>query len=136
MQLMLYYKYRFDSTKKDILVTYSEGNESLISPIPMEMARIMIMALEKASGQKIRDPVISAYAQLFEKMLKKVTYPYRKLRLVACSTEGLVYTQNMIESILSRYQRYIASAEAYVLYEMRKLDFSKYDALIHSGWLM
>ena len=92
LQLMLYYRYRFDSTKKDILVTYSEGNESLISPIPMEMARIMIMALEKASGQKIRDPVISAYAQLFEKMLKKVTYPYRKLRLVACSTEGLVYT--------------------------------------------
>ena len=136
LQLMLYYKYRFDSTKKDILVTYSEGNESLISPIPMEMARIMIMALEKVSGQKIRDPVISAYAQLFEKMLKKVTYPYRKLRLVACSTEGLVYTQNMIENILSRYQRYIASAEAYDLYEMRKLDFSKYDALIHSGWLM
>ena len=136
LQLQLYYKYRFDSLKKDRLVTYIEGDESLISPVAMEIARIMICALEEQFKEPIIDPIAIAYAQLLEKMMKKVTYPYHKLRLVACSTEGLVYTQNMIENMLTRYQRYIETAESYNLYEMRKLDFSDYDALIHSGNLM
>jgi len=136
LQLQLYYRFRFDSTKRERLVTYLEGDEALISPVPMEMARLMICFLQKRLGEPIRDPIILAYAQLLEKMLKKVTYPYRKLRLLACSTEGLVYTQNMVENLLSHYQRYIATAESYNLYEMRKVDFSKYDAVVHSGSLM
>jgi len=136
LQLQLYYKYRFDSTKKDMLVTYVEGDESLISPVPMEMARIMIRALEEDLGQSIRDPIILAYAQLFEKMLKKVTYPYKKLKILASSTEGLVYTQNLVENMLTRYQRYVEKMEVYNLYEMRKLNFDDYDAIIHSGSLM
>ena len=136
LQLQLYYRYRFDSLKKDRLVTYIEGDESLISPVPMEMTRIMISALQKQFNEQIRDPIAVAYAQLLEKMLKKVTYPYNKLRLLACSTEGLVYTQNMIENLLLRNQQYIETADAFNLYEMRKLDFSKYDTVIHSGTLM
>ena len=136
LQLQLYYRYRFDSLKKDRLVTYIEGDESLISPVPLEMTRIMLSALQKQFDEQIRDPIAIAYAQLLEKMLKKVTYPYNKLRLLACSTEGLVYTQNMIDNLLSRNRQYIESAEAYNLYEMRKLDFSKYDTVIHSGTLM
>ncbi|MBP5278842.1 MAG: helix-turn-helix domain-containing protein [Erysipelotrichaceae bacterium] len=136
LQLQLYLRYRFDSLKKDRLVTYIEGDEAQISPVPMEMARIMIAALQKKFNEPIRDPVSIAYAQLLEKMLKKVSYPYHKLRLLACSTEGLVYTQNMIESLLTRQQRYIEKADAYNLYEMRKLDFSEYDMVIHSGSLM
>ena len=136
LQLQLYYRYRFDSLKKDRLVTYIEGDESLISPVPMEMTRIMISALEKQFNEPIRDPIAIAYAQLLEKMLKKVTYPYNKLRLLACSTEGLVYTQNMIENLMLRNKQYIETADAYNLYEMRKLDFSKYDTVIHSGSLM
>ena len=136
LQLQLYYHYRFDSLKKDRLVTYIEGDEALISPVPMEMARIMICALQKQFNEPIRDPIAIAYAQLLEKMFKRVTYPYHKLRLLACSTEGLVYTQNMIDVMMSRHQQYIESADAYNLYEMRKLDFSKYDTVIHSGSLM
>ncbi|MBO7698240.1 MAG: hypothetical protein J6S38_04290, partial [Erysipelotrichaceae bacterium] len=136
LQLQLYLRYRFDSLKKDRLVTYIEGDEAQISPVPMEMARIMIASLQKKFNEPIRDPIAIAYAQLLEKMLKKVSYPYHKLRLLACSTEGLVYTQNMIENLLSRNQRYIETADAYNLYEMRKLDFSEYDMVIHSGSLM
>ncbi|MCR4855976.1 MAG: helix-turn-helix domain-containing protein [Erysipelotrichaceae bacterium] len=136
LQLQLFYRHHFDSTKRDRLVTYVEGDEDLISPVPMEMARIMIRALEERYGEPVRDPIVLAFAQLFEKMLKKVTYPYKRLRLLACSTEGLVYTQNMIENMISRFRRYIDVIEAYNLYEMRKLDFGNYDALIHSGSLM
>ncbi len=136
LQMQIYYKYRFDSTGKDQLITYVEGDDALLSPVPMEMARIIIGELEKQIGEPIRDPVILAYAQLLEKLFKKVTYPYKKLKLLACSTEGLVYTQNMIENMLSRFGRYIESIESYNLYEMRKLDFNRYDALVHSGNLM
>ena len=136
LQMQIYYKHRFDSAGKDQLITYVEGDDALLSPVPAEMTRIMICELEKQIGEPIRDPVILAYAQLLEKLFKKVTYPYKKLKLLACSTEGLVYTQNMIENMLNRFDRYIESIESYNLYEMRKLDFSKYDALVHSGNLM
>ncbi|MEE3409739.1 MAG: hypothetical protein VZQ95_10125 [Erysipelotrichaceae bacterium] len=69
-------------------------------------------------------------------MLKKVTYPYKKLKILASSTEGLVYTQNLVENMLTRYQRYVEKMEVYNLYEMRKLNFDDYDAIIHSGSLM
>ena len=136
LQLQLYLRHRFDTTKKKKMVTYIERDESLLSPIPLEMARIMVGCLQEEFAQDISEAVVTSYAAYFELLLKRIVYPYRKMRLLVTATEGLVYSEGLKEKILRKYRDFISDIEVYNLYEMRKLNFEDYDAVVHSGNLM
>ena len=136
LQMQLYLKHRFDYTSKMRFVTYIEGDEDLFSPIPFELTRAMIARLQVKFGSVIRDPVVMSYAAVYERLLKKVTYPYKKKRLAVTSAEGLVYSQHLSENIGERYSRYIEKLDVYNLYEMRKVNFDDYDAIVHCGMVL
>lgn len=136
LQMQLYLKYRYDYTSKYRMVTYVEGDETLISPVPMELTRTMITLLSRQFKQPIRDSVVFSYAALYERVFKRITYSYKKLRLMVTSTEGLVYSQQMKEYFLDKFSDYIANVDVYNLYEMRKLNFDDYDFVVHSGFIL
>ena len=136
LQLQLYLKHHFDTTRQKKLITYIERDESLLSPVPLEMARIMVSYLQDEFGEDISETIVTAYAAYYELIMKRIVYPYRKMRLLITATEGLVYSQNLKENLIRKYGDYISDAEVYNLYEMRKLDFNNYDAVVHSGNLM
>ena len=133
LQLQLYLKHHFDHTGKKRFVTYLEGNEDLFSPIPLELTRATIARLQKKFEEPINDSCIMAYVGVYERLLKKVIYPYKKLRLAVSGTEGLVYSQHISESLLDINSYFIESVDVFNLYEMRKVNFDNYDALVHSG---
>ncbi len=136
LQMQLYLKHHFDYTGKIRLITYLEGNEDLFSPIPLELTRVMIARLQLRFGSPISDAVVQAYTGVYERILKKVVYPYRKLRLLVTTTEGLVYSQHIAESLMDLFGNYVEKADIYNLYEMRKVNFDDYDAVVHSGVIL
>ncbi|MBR4471931.1 MAG: HTH domain-containing protein [Erysipelotrichaceae bacterium] len=136
LQLQLYLKHHFDYTGKMRFVTYQEGTDELISPIPLELTRVMIARLQLLLGARISDAVVQAYAGVYERLLKKVVYPYKKLRLAVSTTDGLVYSQHVAESLSELYGSYIEKVDVFNLYEMRKVNFDDYDALVYSGAIL
>lgn len=136
LQLQIYLKHHFDHTGKMRFITYLEGDENLFSPIPLELTRAMIARLQKKLNEPIIDAIVRSYAGVFERILKKVVYPYHKQRLAVTTTEGLVYSQHVAESLLELFPNYIEKADVFNLYEMRKVSFDDYDAVIHSGFVL
>lgn len=136
LQMQLYLKHHFDYTGKMRFITYLEGTDELISPIPLELTRVMIARLQLFLGEPISDAIVQAYAGVYERLLKKVVYPYRKLRLAVSTTEGLVYSQHIAESLNDLYGNYIEKIDVFNLYEMRKVNFDDYDALVYSGTIL
>ena len=136
LQMKIYLKYCFDYTDKTRLITYTEADENMLSPVPMELTRAMIFMLQQRMNVKIRDSIAMAYAALYERMLKKVKYPYKKKRLAVTSNEGLVYSQHIAETLKERYGDFIESIKVYNLYELRGMDFSQLDTVIHCGFVL
>ena len=133
LQMQIYLRYCFDYTNKTRMVTYTEGDENMLSPVPMELARAMIYLLQQKLNVQIRDSIVMTYAAVYERMLKKVKYPYKKKRLAVTSNEGLVYTQHIAELLMEKYGEFIENIKAYNLYELRGVDFDTLDAVIHCG---
>ncbi len=133
LQMELYLKHHFDHTGKMRFITYQEGAEDMISPVPLELTRAMIARLEEKFSEPISDAVIHAYEAVYERLFKRIAYPYRKLRLAVCTAQGLVYSQHISESLMELYGNYIKGVGVYNLYEMRKINFDNYDALVYSG---
>ena len=133
LQMQIYLKYCFDYTSKVRMITYTEADENMLSPVPMELTRNMIYLLQKKLGVKIRDSVVMAYAAVYERMLKRVKYPYKKKRLAVTSNEGLVYSQHIAELLKESFGIFIENVKAYNIYELRKVDFSELDAVVHCG---
>ena len=133
LQMQLFLRHRYDHTSKIRFITYLEGEEDLLSPVPLEMARVMIHHLQERFKEPIRDAIVMSYAALYERLFKKITYAYHKYRLAVTSTHGLVYSQNLSENLQELFGPYIEKIDVFNLYEMRKIDFSDYDALLHAG---
>ncbi len=133
LQMELYLRHHFDHLGKMRFVTYAEGNQDLFSPIPLELTRAMVARLQLRLGTVIRDAAVMGYAGVHERLLKKVVYPYKKLRLAVITTEGLVYTQHVAEGLSERFSGFIEYIDVFNLYEMRKVDFNDYDAIISSN---
>ena len=135
LQLRIYLNYLFGSPSNKRVVTYNERRENYLSPLSMEMARLTVHRLQQLLGISIQGDTSIAYASMYDNLMNQIDFPYKKLRLLISSTEGLVVTQYTRQNLLSNFSKFIESIEAFNLYEMRKLDFSKYDAVIHSGFI-
>lgn len=115
-------------------ITYADTGENKISPLAMEYTRLLVHYLEKACGYHIRRPdVISSLSSIFHHMLGKIPYDHKKLNLVVFSTEGRTTAELIREDLLEQWNNYIEKADVFNLYEMRKINFSDYDAAL-SSW--
>lgn len=131
--LQIYLKNYFDRLSKERLVTYVEMEEQLISPLSKDIARIMIERLELYFGQRIQILETQSLAGLVELILKNIHYQYRKLKLAVVSMQGRVVGKNMAQNLMDSYGEYIASEDIFDLYEMRRINFEDYDAIILHG---
>ena len=135
LQLRIYLSYLFGNPSNKKLVTYNERRENYLSPLSMELARLTIHRLQHILGISIYGDTAIAYASMYDNMINQIDFPYKKLRLLLSSAEGLVVSQYTRQSLLNTFSKFIESIEVYNLYEMRKLDFSRYDAVVHSGFI-
>lgn len=132
MQMGLYLKHHFDHTCKQRVVTYNEGVEKQVSPIALEMARLMILKTEKRFGEKICGGECKAYASAFDYLLGKIEYSYRKLRLATVSTDSKAIAELMREELNKNFGEYVEKNDVFELYEMRRISFDDYDAIVFS----
>ena len=128
--LQLYLKHVFDHTDKRRLVTYVEGDIFYNSPLAMNITRIMMEYLSEMFGEGIDSVEVQAIASLNDYIFKRIKYPYKKLKLATTCMEGKVIGNQVKESLDSHYGEYIESNDVFDLYEMRRINFSDYDALI------
>ena len=133
LQMQIYLKNHFDYTDVRRMITYTEGQEETISPLAMEMARILIMELENALKVTIRDDTATFYAGILGNIINKIDFPYHKRNIIACSTNGLVSAQMLREKLLNDHGKYINTVEVYNFYELRKLDLTGYEVVMDSG---
>lgn len=133
LRMQIYLKNHFDYTDKRRMITYSERREENISPIAMEMARILIMEMEKVLKVTIRDEVTAFFAVELENIINRIDFPYKKRNLIVCSTNGLAAAQMVRETLLNKYGKYINTAEVYNFYELRKFDLTGYEVVMDSN---
>jgi hypothetical protein len=132
LQMGLYLKHRYGSTSKQRIVTYNEGVENQVSPLSLELSRLMIRKTEERFGEKICGVENKSYAAAFDYLIDHVDYSYKKLRLATTSTDGKIIAELMREDLNRHYRDYIETNDIFELYEMRKIEFDDYDAVVIS----
>jgi hypothetical protein len=128
--LQLYLRHHFASTSRHLLVTYIEGVENFVSPLAGDLASRMVTWLEKAFGESITGVEVQIFGILTDFLLKQVHYPYAKRRLAVTSMMGRSTGSRLARCLLERFGPFIASVNVLNLYEMRRLNFADYDAVI------
>lgn len=131
--LQLYLKYYFDRLTKQRLVTYIENEEQLLSPVAKEIARVFTECLQQEFCQQILSSETLAIASLIDLILKNVKYQYSRLHLALSSMQGRIVGKNLRQGIMNKYAHYISEIDVYDLYEMRRVNFEDYDAILIHG---
>lgn len=131
--LRILYRNKLDYTDKYRLITYTENRETSFSPVAMEYARLLMQYLEGYFGQSIRGEESRVFAQIFQFILKSIRLDVTGLRLAVFSMEGRTAAELMKEELTEYFSGLISKADVFNLYEMRRIDFSQYDAAI-SSW--
>lgn len=133
LQMKILLEHTFDHTSTKHLFWFTEESESLASPYSLELVRMLILKLQNHFGELVSGDTVVSFAAVFKHILDQIPFSYKKRRLIVTSMEGLITSRIIKEFLEKRYRSYISRIECYNLYEMRKLDFSQYDAVIHSG---
>ena len=131
--LQLYLKYYFDRLTKQRLVTYIENEEQLLSPVAKEIARVFTECLQQEFCQQILSSETLAIASLIDLILKNVKYQYSRLHLALSSMQGRIVGKNLRQGIVNKYAHYVSEIDVYDLYEMRRVNFEDYDAILIHG---
>lgn len=133
LQMAVYLQHRFDRNDGQRIVTYNEDIENLVSPLAMEISRKYIVQLEKVFKEKICGTQSNAYALAIDHLLEPISYPYHKQRLAVTSNAGRITAELIRQKIEKYYGDYVQSVEVFELYEMRRINFADYDAVIITG---
>lgn len=133
LQMKMFLEHYFDHTSKKHLFWFAEGDEYSASPLSLEFVRMIILKLQNHFGELICSDTIMSFVMVFKSILYQIEFSYNKQKLIVTSMEGLITSRIIKEFIEKRYSSYVSQVEFYNLYEMRKLDFTQYDAVIHSG---
>ena len=133
LQMKIFLEHYFDHTSTKHLFWFAEGDEYLASPLSLEFVRIIILKLQNHFGELICSDTIMSFVMVFKSILDQIEFSYNKQKLIVTSMEGLITSRIIKDFIEKRYSSYVSQVEFYNLYEMRKVDFSRYDAVIHSG---
>ena len=133
LMLQIYLKSYFDRLSKQRLITYIEKNALFLSPLAKDISRTCIEYLEQIYKQKIQSLEIQSLAELIEVILGNVRYQYNKLNLAFISMNGRTVGKNIKQGLVSKYSDYISSTDVFELYEMRRVKFEDYDAILVHG---
>lgn len=133
LQMRIFLEHYFDHTSGKHLFWFAEESECADSPKALEYVRILILKLQNYFGETISSDTIASFVSVFQHILNQIELTYHKRKLIVTSMEGLITSRMIKECIEKRFPAYVDQIELYNLYEMRKLDLSKYDAVIHSG---
>ena len=136
LRMQMYLKNHFDYTDTQRMITYAEGREDNVSPIALEMARILIVEMEEVLKVTIKDETATFFAVILETIINKLDFPYNRRNIIVCSTNGLVAAGMLREKLLTNYAKYINTAEVYNFYELRKLDLTGYEVVMDSNLTM
>lgn len=128
--LMIYLKHYFDHTKAQKLITYVESDENLISPVSKDITRVIVEKLESIFEEEVDVIEVQCISALTDYMFDLVSFPFHRLRLATASMEGKVIGSRIKEKIARNHERMIEYNHVYDLYEMRRIPFEQYDALI------
>ncbi len=123
---------RYDHADQKRLITYTEMEDTQYSPLAMEYARILTGYLKDRLNSGIAVTDIRALTGILHFLLNRIPPDYRKQRLAVFSMEGRVSARRMRDEIVEQYGRYTERADVFALYEMRRIDFSEYDASVAS----
>ena len=133
LMLQIYFKYYFDRLSKQRLVTYIEKDEQLLSPVAKDISRTCIECLQQEYQQPILSLETQALAELMELILKNMKYQYHKLNLALASMNGRIVGKNLRQGLISKFPDYISEVEVFDLYEMRRVNFKDFDAILIQG---
>lgn len=133
LMLQIYFKYYFDRLSKQRLVTYIEKDEQLLSPVAKDISRTFIECLQQEYQQPIKSVETQALAELLELILKNVKYQYHKLNIAFSSMNGRIVGRNIRQVLIAKYADYISGVGVFDLYEMRRIKFEDYDAILVHG---
>ena len=128
--LHIYLEDRFDHLSCQRITSYNDTTKYDISPMMMNLTRILIQNLEEIYGDRIRGGVIVIIAQLFNYLLRQTGYSYQKRRFAVVSWDSIVIARQMRQSLLEHYGSYIERADIFEQYEMRRIKFADYDGMI------
>lgn len=128
--LMIYLKHYFDHTNGQKLITYVESDESLISPVAKDITREMIEKMESLFGEAVDVVEVQGISAITDYMFDLVSFPYHRLRLATACMEGKVVANRIKEKMARSYEKLIACNDVFDLYEMRRISFEDYDALV------
>lgn len=131
--MQIYFKHHFDILSKERLVTYMEKEEQLLSPMAKDISRNCIELLEKEFMHPIQTLESQSIAGLIDLILQIIQYHYHKLNLSMTSLQGRAIGKIIKNNLMDKYSNYISNIEVYDLYEMRKLNFENYSAVIIHG---
>jgi len=123
----IYLNYVYGSNKQWILTTYFEGLENVYSPFAIYYSRILLLKIEKDLGITIDKTQIYKFIMLYDLVLKKVNFPYKKRRLALLSIAGYTVGNEYKDIILGKFSKYIEYIDVFIQYEMRRIDFNDYD---------
>ena len=117
------------------LADYNEKSEEYTGPLVLQFTRVFVSAIEEKFGLMLSSDTIIPIRQLFHYLLEDIAYPYEKRNIAVVSLDAKAVAQAMRRNILDRYGSLIERADVFNQYEMRRIDFTDYDAVLISHGL-
>lgn len=128
--LHIYLENRFDHLSCERITSYNDNIKYEISPMMVNLARILIQNLEEIYGEKIRGGVIVIIAQMFNYLLRRTGFEYRKRRFAMVSLDSIVIAKEMRLNLLEHFGSFIERVDIFEQYEIRRVSFDDYDAMV------
>ena len=114
------------------LAEYNEKSEQYTGPLVLQFTRTFSAAIEKKFGLILSNDIIIPIRELFHYLLEDIAYPYEKRNIAVISLDAKAVAQAMRRNIMDRYGSLVKKADIFNQYEMRRIDFRDYDAVLIS----
>lgn len=88
-------------------------------PVEFGFALELLNQIEETAHCKCVKRDLTKITFYFMQVFKQIEFPYKKTNLVIISPMGIIYAEILMNSLLKKYGKYIASIQAKELYEIR-----------------
>ena len=109
---------------------YAYEKEYLTSPVCLELARLFALGLRYLNGCLCGSTELSIFAFYVSALIAQVSWPIRRLRLVATNFIGTEFARIQCDRLKARYPDLIETITPMELYEIRKVHREDYDAVL------
>ncbi|MEG0264897.1 MAG: helix-turn-helix domain-containing protein [Erysipelotrichaceae bacterium] len=131
----IYVGEKYHQNQNWLLTTYYELSEFEFSPLAIQFARCFLFEAESVYQTKINVALVDRYIVLFDLILKRINFDFKKRRIAIVSLAGRLAGREYKDYILERFQPFIDYIDIFNQYEMRRINFEDYDVAITDGIL-